>query len=32
VTRAAIEGAEEKILKDAQTLRNNVVALASRRS
>ena len=31
VTRAAIEGAEEKILEDAKPLLDNVVALASRR-
>ena len=31
VTRAAIEGAEEKILEDAKPLLDNVVVLASRR-
>ncbi len=31
VTRAALEGAEEKILDDARPRRDNVVALASRR-
>jgi len=31
VTRAALERAEQKVLEDAQPLRDNVVSLASRR-
>ena len=31
VTRAALEAAQEKALEDAQPVRDNVVALASRR-
>jgi hypothetical protein len=31
VTRAALERAEEKVVEDAQPVRDNFVALASRR-